>query len=258
MNKNYRELWKKRSLIYNFAIMDLKIRYRNSILGFFWTILEPLLMLGVLYLVFTKIFKYQIEYYPLYILLGLIFWTTFSRSTGIGLDSLIAKSGILTQINMPREVPIISTVLTSFFMLCFELVILGIFMAAFQFVPPVTIIFLPLILILLFVLVLGITFPLSVLNVRYRDIKFVWSVVLQAGFFLTPIFYKLNVLPNTLQKILYFSPMVQIIDIAHEIVLYDKTPTIEAIATAIITTMSTFVIGYTIFRRLQSRMMEEL
>lgn len=258
MNKNYQELWKKRSLIYNFAVMDLKLRYRNSILGFFWTFLEPLLMLGVLYFVFTNIFKYEIEYYPLYILLGLILWYTFSRGTGTGLDSLITKSVILTQINIPREVPVISTALTSFFMLCFELTILGIFMVVFQFVPPATIIFLPLILLLLFMLVLGITFALSVLNVRYRDIKFVWSVALQAGFFLTPIFYKLDILPEILQRILYFLPMVQIIDIAHGLVLYDKLPTIEATAIAIITTTLTFVIGYTVFQKLQVRMMEEL
>lgn len=258
MNRRCFELWNKRSLIYNFAIMDLKMRYRNSILGFFWTVLEPLLMLGVLYFVFTEIFQYQIEYYPLYILLGLILWTTFSRTTSSGLDSLIAKSGMLTQINMPREVPVISTSLMSFFMLCFEMIIFTVFMIIFQFTPQITIVFFPLILIQLFVLSLGITLPLSVLNIRYRDIKFIWSVVLQAGFFLTPIIYHLDVLPVTLQKILYFSPMVQIVDISHDLVLYGKIPTSDSIITSIATTMIVFVIGYTIFIKLQARMMEEL
>ena len=114
------------------------------------------------------------------------------------------------------------------------------------------------ILIQLFVLSLGIAFPLSVLNIRYRDIKFIWAVILQAGFFLTPIIYQLEVLPEILQKILYFSPMVQIVDISHDLVIFGKIPTLDSMITSILLTVIVFVVGYLIFVKLQARMMEEL
>ena len=258
MGKIYLEIWQKRSLIYNFAISELKIRYRNSILGFFWTFLEPLLMLTVLYLVFTNIFKSQIDHFPLYILLGIILWNMFSRGTNIGLNGILSRSSILTQIYLPLEIPSISSAITSFLMLCFELTVFGIFMLVFQFTPSYTIVFLPLVLLLEFILVLGLSLPLSVLNVRYRDTQFIWAVILQVGFFLTPIFYKLDILPEYVQKILYFSPMVQIVNMAHEITLYGTIPSIESIQIAITTTLLIFALSYAIFRKIKVRVMEEL
>lgn len=258
MSRTYEEIWKKRSLIYNFAISDLKIRYRNSVLGFFWTFLEPLLMLSVLYLVFTNLFKSQIEHFPLYILLGIIIWNMFSRGTTIGINSILTRSSILTQIYFPREIPSLSATITAFLMLCFELIVFGIFMAVFQFVPPSTIVLLPFVLLLEFILVLGLSLPLSVLNVRFRDTQFIWAVNLQVGFFITPIFYKLDILPEYIQNILYFSPMVQIVNMAHDVTLYNIMPSIESIQIAVATTLLIFAIGYAIFRKSQVRVMEEL
>ena len=258
MNSTILEIWSKKSLIRNFAIMDLKIRYRNSVLGFFWAFLEPLLILTVLYVVFTNIFSSDIEHFPLYILLGIILWNMFGRGTTMGLNSILSRSSIMTQIYFPREIPAISATITSFLMLCLELIVFGVFFVAFQFMPPLTIVFLPLILILEFFLVLGVSLPLSVLNVRYRDIQFIWVVVIQVGFFLTPIFYKSEILPESIQNILYFSPMVQIVNIAHDLALYNITPSIEAVQVAIGTTMFVFVVGYIIFRKIQSKIIEEL
>lgn len=258
MNDKIIDLWNKKGLIYNFSIMDLKIRYRNSVLGFLWTILEPLLILTILYLVFTNIFNNEIENFPLYILLGLILWNMFSKGTTIGLNSLVARSGIITQIYFPREIPAISASLTSLYMIFFELIVFGIFMAAFQFVPTITILILPLIILLLFVLVIGVNLGLSVLNARFKDIQFIWTVVIQAGFFLTPIFYKFEILPEELQKILYFSPMVHIVEMAHDVTLYDKIPSSDTIIMAIITSFSVLVLGYVIFRKMEPRVIEDL
>lgn len=252
------EIIKKRSLIYNLAVADLRIRYRNSVLGFFWTFLEPLLMLTVLYIVFTNLFKSQIEHFALYILLGIILWNMFSRGTTIGLNSILSRGNILTQIYFPREIPAISAVLTSFLMLCFELIVFGIFMGAFRFVPAVTIVFLPFVLLIEFALVLGISLPLSVLNVRYRDAQFIWAVILQVGFFLTPIFYKSAILPEYFQKILYFSPMYQLVNMAHDSVLFGKIPNMIDIEVTVGTTLLIFIVGYLIFRKMQVRIMEEL
>jgi len=94
-------IWEKRSLIFLLSFTDVKLRYRNSFLGFFWSFLEPLLMLAVLYFVFSNIFKSNIENYPLFLLLGLIIWYMFSRATTMGMTSLTDKSNIIKQITLP-------------------------------------------------------------------------------------------------------------------------------------------------------------
>lgn len=252
------KIWQKKSLIYNFAISDLKIRYRNSILGFFWTFLEPLLMLAVLYVIFTNLFNSKIEHFPLYILIGIIMWNMFARGTQTGLNSILSRSSILTQIYLPREIPSLSSALTALFMLCFEIMAFAVFLVIFQFIPPTTVLLLPLVVCLEFILVVGISLPLSVLNVRYRDIQFIWTVVLQVGFFLTPIFYKSDILPSKIQEILYFVPMVRIIDMTHDLVLYNKIPNNESLLSCFIIVLAIFGIGYAIFRKMEPKIIEEL
>lgn len=253
-----KELWNRRSLIWSFAISDLKIRYRNSALGFFWTLLEPLLLMGVLYIVFTNIFKSQIEHFGLYLLIGIIMWNMFSRGTEMAMNSVLAKGSLLTHIYFPTEIPAISSVITSSLMLFFEIIVFFVFMIIFQFIPPLTIVFLPLVLALEILFVLGISLPLSVLNVRYRDIQFIWKVILQAGFFVTPIFYKLDILPSNIQSIMKYSPMVQIITMAHDFSLYNKLPSLKSVEIAVFTTLIVFVVGYFIFQKYQKRVIEEL
>ncbi len=252
------EVWKKKSLIWDFAISDLKNRYRNSVLGFVWTLLEPLFILLVLYVVFTNIFKSSIEHFPLYLLLGLIMWNMFVRGTQLALNSIHSRGQVLSQIHIPPEIPSISSSLTSLFMLTFEMIVFAIFLVVFHFLPPITAIILPLIIGLEFILVLGISLPLSVLNVRFRDTQFIWTVIIQAGFFLTPVFYKIDILPKQVQNILVFSPMVQILNFAHDAMLYGTLPTSENIVIAIGTTFVILLIGYAVFRRLSHRIIEEL
>lgn len=252
------DFWTKKSLIWDFAISDLKIRYRSSVLGFLWTILEPLLLLTVLYVVFTNVFRAEIELFPLYLLLGIIMWNMVVKGTQLGQNSISSRSGILSNVYIPREMLPISAGLTSLMMLTFELIIFGIFIAVFQFIPPYTIVLLPLVLILEFILVVGISFGLSVLNVRFKDTQFIWGIILTAGFFLTPIFYKMDMLPEKIQAVLIFNPMVQILNIARDLALYNKLPTIESIAIAVVMVSIIFAIGYGVFRKLSPRIIEEL
>jgi lipopolysaccharide transport system permease protein len=258
MVKQKFQVKKLSSLILNFAISDLKIKYRNSVLGFFWSFLEPLLLLGVLYVVFTNVFENSIENFPLYLLLGLILYNTVQKGTDLGLSSISSKGDLIKQVYFPRIIPALSATVTAAIMLIFELVVFGIFMVIFQFVPSATILILPLILLLECFLIFGLCLPLSVLNVKFNDIQFIWKIILQAGFFLTPVFYTLDILPETLQNILKYSPMVQIMNMARDVTLYNTIPSTESIAIAIVTTTLVFVIGFGIFYRLKSKIVEAL
>ena len=252
------EMWQKRDLLLNFAISDVKVRYRNSILGVLWSLLEPLLLLGVLYFVFSTMFKIEIPNFPIYLLLGIICWNFFRNGTSIALNSLTNRSSLMTQIYFPRSIPGISAAITSTITLLFELVVLGIFMAIFQFMPTSTIILLIPILLLELILILGVALPLSVLNVKFKDTEFIWGVVISAGFFLTPIFYQFNMLPDYIQNILQFSPMVQIVTMSHHVVLYGTLPSINSVLYAVFSISIICVIGYSIFRKYQARIAEEM
>jgi ABC-type polysaccharide/polyol phosphate export permease len=252
------EMWKTRGILFNFALYDLKIRYRNSVLGVLWSFVEPLLLLAVLFVVFSTMFRFEIPNFPIYLLLGIVCYRFFQNGTTLALNSLTNRSATITQIYFPRSIPGLSAGITSAIMLIFELMVLGIFMAAFQFIPTITILLLPLVLMLELLLVLGIALPLSVLNAKFKDTEFIWGVVLSAGFFLTPIFYQFDMLPEAVRNVLQFSPMVQIVTMAHHVVLYGMLPSVNTILYAVGSISVITVVGYLIFRKYQARIAEEM
>jgi lipopolysaccharide transport system permease protein len=254
----FREIWNRRSLVVLFAFNDVKLRYRNSVLGFLWTFLEPLLMLTVLYLVFTNIFKGGIPDYPLYLLLSLIIWYMFQRATTMGQTSLLDKAGIIQKVYFRREIVVISSCLTAFIMMGFEFGAFLIFVLAFKFIPPITILLLPLLLIDLFIVSLGVSLFLSSMTVYFRDLKFIWQVILQAFFFISPIIYRLNMFPNNIKILLQLNPLVALFDIAHGIALYNTLPTLKETLYLIVSTGIIFVVGYVVFKLKSKKLIEAL
>ena len=252
------EMWKAKGILFNFAVSDLKIRYRNSILGVLWSFVEPLLLLTVLFVVFSTMFKFEIPNFPIYLLLGIVCYRFFQNGTTLALNSLTNRSTTITQIYFPRSIPGLSAGITSAIMLVCELAVFGIFMVSFQFIPPITILLLPLVLALELLLVFGIALPLSVLNVKFKDTEFLWGVVVSAGFFLTPIFYQFDMLPEMIRNVLQFSPMVQIVTMAHHVVLYGTLPSINTILYAVGSISVITVVGYLIFRKYQGRIAEDM
>lgn len=258
MQQILNEMWSMRCILFNFAISDIKIRYKSSSLGVIWSLIEPLLLLGVLFFVFSTLFKFEIPNFPIYLLLGLITWNFFKNSTNFALSSLVNRTPLLTQIYFPKAIPAISACLSASIMLVIELGVLGIFMIILGYTPPMTIILLPLVFLMMLFIILGISLPLSVLNAKYRDVEFIWGIIIHAGFFLTPIFYRFDMLPEYLQDILQFLPTVQILTMAHDLTLYGTLPTISTVAYSIFMTSVILVLGYGIFRKLQVRIVEEL
>ena len=252
------EMWKTKGILFNFAISDLKIRYRNSVLGIAWSLVEPLLLLGVLFFVFSTMFKFEIENFPIYLLLGIITWNFFKNGTSIALGSLTNRAAFISQIYFPRSIPGLSAGVTASIMLITELVILAVFMVILNFSLSITILYLIPIFLLELFLILGISLPLSVLNAKFKDTEFIWGVILQAGFFLTPIFYQFDMLPESVRNVLQFSPMVQIVTMAHHVTLYGELPTLNSVLYAIFSVLVIVGVGYMIFRKLQGRIVEEM
>ena len=257
-NIDFGVLWSYRELIWNFAINDIKIKHRNSFLGFWWTVLEPLLLLAILYFVFTYINVKPIENFVVYLFIGLIFWSFFTRSTNFGVVSIIQKSQVFKKIYLPREIPAISSCVTAGILFLVELGILSLFLAIFHVIPGTTIILLPVIILIEAVFAFGISLPLSTINAVRNDIHRLWTVIIHGGFFLMPIFYSYDNIPENVRNLLSLIPMTQIIVMARDVIMYNNWPSAYQITYTIVASVIIFIIGYMIFRKLEDRAIEEL
>ena len=246
-----RELYNYRQLIWTIAWGDFKWRYKNSILGYFWSLLEPLIMLIILYVVFSNLMRVQVAYYQLFLLLGIIMWNFFCKATNFGLNSIVGKPSLVQKVYFPRDILVISGCITAMLQSLFESVVFIIFMIYFWVPISWNILYVPYILAMYFILALGAALAVSALNVYYRDIQFIWAVVLQAGFFITPILYPLSIFPPAIQNIFRLNPIAQIIVTARDSILYSVPPYLPSIIYPGLASVTVFVIGYLIFLKLE-------
>jgi len=251
-------LWNYRHLIKKIAISDFKLRYKNSVLGFLWSLAEPLLMLTVLYFIFTNLMKMNVEHYQLFLLMGIISWNMLSRGTTMGLNSILGRPGLVQKVYFPREVLVISCCITAFLMTLFEFIVFGAFMVAFRVMPGITIVYGPLVLFIEFVLILGLSLGLAALNVYYRDVQYIWAVVMQAGFFASPIVYPISIIPEKYIWLIRLNPMTRIIDMLRESVIYSGSPVLLDWIFITMASLSLLVVGYLIFRKLEPGFAEEM
>lgn len=256
--KHLKELYDYRNLIWQLAWSEFKLRYKNSILGYFWSLLEPMLMLLVLYVVFSNLMKVQVEYYQLFLLLGIILWSFFSRATTIGMFSIVGKPSMVKKIYFPRDIFVISSCITALLMSIFESLIFVMFMAFFRVPISINLVYVPLILLFLFILSLGVSLALSSLNVFYRDVQFIWQVFLQAGYFVTPILYTLDIFPQNLQKFVLLNPIARILISARDTIIYSSPAKTEDLLFMFFSSIVFLLVGYIIFSKLEPGFAEEI
>lgn len=250
MRTELREIFHFRHLITTFAIMDLKLRYRHSLLGVGWSFLEPLLILTILNIVFGTILKNNIENFPIFLILSLTLFNMFTRGTSMSVESILGRSPIIKSAYLKREIFPLASNITAFLMMCIEFSIVIAFIIFFQFVPTYTVLIIPYFLMILFIFTLGLSLPLSILNVRFRDVRIIWTVITQALFFLSPIFYKIDFLPSPVSELVRLNPMALLIEMSHNALLYDKFPTAYELVYTTTTSILVLIVGWIVFRKL--------
>jgi lipopolysaccharide transport system permease protein len=260
-----KELWEYRGLIKKMAITDLKIRYKNSVLGILWSLLQPLMMFAVLLVVFTGLMlNKSIEHYPLFLLLGIIGWGFFDKATSFSMGSITGKPQLVKKIYFPREVLVISACLTALMMSLIEFVVFGIFTVAFLFLgdgvlPTWMVILFPVILFIEFTLALGVGFALSSLNVVWRDVQWIWPVVMQAGFFLTPIMYSMDLFSGfKFAWVLSLNPMTAVLDSLRYALIGRQVPILFDLCYVSALAIILIIAGWLVFNRLEPRFGEEV
>ncbi len=221
-------------LLKRLVITDFKLRYKGSVLGYLWTLLRPLALFVILYVVFVYFLKIGagVPHFAVYLLLGIVFWNYFTEVTVNGVSAIVGKGDLLRKLAFPRYVVVVAGSVSALINLLLNLIVVGVFMIVSE--VPLTwmaLLAIPLI-IELFVLALAISFILSALYVRFRDINYIWEVVLQAGFYATPILYPVSQIASiseTAAKLALLNPVAQIIQDARAVIVTDQSVTVAAI-----------------------------
>lgn len=250
MKERILELAQYRELVRNLVIRDIKLRYRNSVLGFIWCLGNPLLMMAVFTVVFTVLMPTDIPKYPVFILCALLPWNYFNTSIMGAIDSIVGNAHLIKKVYFPREVLPLSIVLANLVNFLLALIVLFAMLFAFRVRLTLWALYLPLIIIIQTIFTLGLALIFATLNVFYRDTKIIMEVGMLAWFFLTPIFYRIEDLVPQYARLMYWvNPMASFIS-WYRIVLYHGTSMEPGfIFRTFVTSVIALVVGYLVFTR---------
>lgn len=257
------EIWAYRDLLLNLVRRDLAVRYKRSVLGFAWTFLNPLLMMLVFAIVFQVVKPLSVRSYPLFVLAGLLPWYFFAGSLSGAVRSITSNAHLIDKVAFPREILPLSVVLANLVNFLLSLAVflpLALLLGA-RFSPWT--LALPVVIGVQLLLVTGLALLLAALNVFYRDTEVVLEVGLTAGFFLTPIFYELELLPNQflgidVWRFVYtLNPMATLVTDYRYILLY-QYPVIRHTLVPLVLGLVLLGVGWTLFRRVAPAFSEEV
>lgn len=251
INRLIAQLRQYKALMRELVVRDLKVKYRRSILGYVWSLLNPLLMMTVMTVVFSYMFRFDIPNYPLYLICGQTLWTFFNESTSMAMHSVLQNGTLIRKVYIPKYIFPISRVLSSFVTTGFSLVAILIVMLVTKVPLSLEMLLIPVPLLFLLVFCMGMGMILSALSVYFRDIVHLYGVLTMAWMYVTPIFYPISALPENVASILNFNPMYHFITFFRELVLYASIPTADVWLNCIISSLAVFTAGLLVFHKLQ-------
>jgi len=280
--KKLKQLWNKIRDRYRYSMIllrelvktDFKLRYQGSMLGMMWSVLKPLMLFAVMYMVFVRFLRFGagIPHYAVSLLLAQTLWSFFQEATSQGMHAIVGRGDLLRKINFPRYIVVISATVSAFINLAISLVVVLIFMIVngVEFRP--SLLLFPFVVLELYVFALGIAFILATMYVQFRDIGHIWDVVMQVWFYATPIIYPISQVISmgklTLAKLMMMlNPVAQIIQDARYVVVTPQTETIWSLVGSstplfkivpIVITIIVFAIGVMVFRRHEKTFAEDL
>jgi len=247
------ELVRYRFLLWNLVSRDLKVRYKRSVLGFLWAMVNPLLTMGVLMVVFVRLFRLEVEHYPIYILSGLLLWNLFARGTSLAMHSVLDNSGIRKKIYVPASVFAAAAIGSALVNLMFAIVPLLLLALLTGVRPHLSWLFLTVPILQTTLFAFGIGLIVAALAVFFADILDIYEVLLNAYFYLTPIIYPVSILPEPLAKVEQLNPLFHFIDAFRGALLDGQLLAIDRLLIATLAAVVVMVAGWSLFTRLSDQ-----
>jgi ABC-2 type transport system permease protein len=231
---------------------DFKTKYKRSIFGILWSVLNPLLTMIVQYIVFSNLFRYDMEHYVIYLFVGIVFFSFFSDATNQAMASIVQNGNLITKVYVPKYIFPVSKVVSSSINFVISLIILFVAMGIDKvtFSPVLILLVIPFICILFFSI--GIGFILSAMMVYFRDTQFLYNVLITIWMYLTPIFYPESILADEYVIFLKMNPLYYIINYARTLILQSTVPDMNALISCIGVSIVAFFIGAFVFKKAQN------
>ena len=264
MISNFKKLFAYRELLFTLTKKELKVKYRGSVLGFFWSLLNPVLIMLVYSFVFSIVLRPGIKEFAIFLICALLPFNFFSNSVNYGAGSIISNANLVKKIYFPKEIIPLSIVFANLVNFFLELVVLFVVLAIFGYKFYMYLYLLPVLILVQIFLVAGFSLLISSLNVFFRDLGHLISIIMMVWFFATPIIYPLNMVPEKYRFILQINPMAVFATYYRDIFYYVKYPeglyfpSIYIILICLGITFGIFFLGYFVFKRLEPRFAEEV
>lgn len=242
---------KYRPLLYELVARDVKIKYRKSVLGVLWTLLNPLLMMTILSIVFSNLFRFDVENYSLYLLAGQILFNFYNESTSGAMTSILGNAALIKKVYIPKYLFVVSRIASSSINILssFCALILVMLFTRTELHFTMFLVVIPLAYLILFSL--GIGMILAALTVKFRDIMHLYTVFLTALMYLTPIIYPIDMLPAWVKVIVNLNPLTGILNIFRSVMIYNTVPTLGQFLISFVVVLVTLGLGFWIFYKQQ-------
>jgi len=261
-----RALVTHRQLLQDFAMRELRSRYKGSALGFWWNFAIPLLQLAVFYLLFGVLLRQRPvtgtgeQNYAVFLFVGLLPWTFFANSLGAGASSIVANGAIVKKVRLPLQLLPAASVLSSLANLLLSFVVLFAVLAIFGPRHPEGLLYLPLLVLIQIVMNLGFAYLLAAANVFYRDVQHILGILLTAWYFLTPVLFSVAIVADrpTERELLYLNPMTAVIVAYQRALLDGLPPEWERLLYSAVVSLAVFALGFWYFRRSKDTFEETL
>ncbi|MGH7885858.1 MAG: ABC transporter permease [Thermodesulfobacteriota bacterium] len=251
---DFKELWKYRELLFFLVWRDIKVRYKQTVVGAGWAIIQPVFQMIVFTVFFGKIAKVPSDDlpYPIFSYSGLLLWTYFSSALSGSSNSLIGSSNLISKVYFPRLIIPLSSSLAPIVDYLIALTILFFMMVFYGIYPDYKIIFFPVVLTLTFFASTGISLWLSAMNVKFRDVKYVLPFFVQLLMFLTPVIYPVSFIPDKFVWLLYLNPLAALVDVHRAVLLGYNDINFVLLSISIVVNLIIFITGIRYFRKTES------
>lgn len=253
LKKTITSLKNYRYLLFNLVSRDIKTKYRRSVLGILWSVLNPLLMMLVLTAVFSNIFRFEIQDFPVYYLTGFVLFNFVSEATSMSMTSVINSSGLIKKVYIPKIIFPLEKCLFALVNLLFSLIaaVIVFFIVGVTPSPTMLLFFVPIL--YLFVFAFGFSLILATLNTFFRDVGYLYSVLLTVWMYLTPIIYPMSILPGWMQSIVRINPLYHYVEYFRAVTIYGTLPSLSANLICIAYSLIFLLIGLVIFQKKQNK-----
>jgi lipopolysaccharide transport system permease protein len=250
---NLRELWRFRELLYFLAWRDIKVKYKQSLLGVGWVVLRPVITMIVFSLLFGRLGKFPSEGvpYPIFVFLGLLPWTYFASSLSMSSASLVGGANLISKIYFPRLLIPLSSAISELLDLLVSMAVLVLMMFYYRIMPQPGILLVPFLMLGIFITVLGPGILLSAINVKYHDVRYVVPFLVQLLMFMTPVIYPVTFIPEKYRLFMYLNPMAGPIEAFRACVLGHVPVNVEGLAISLGVSVIMFAIGLLYFKRVE-------